>query len=154
MNDTDKKFLRTAFRLAREARRAGNGAFGAVLADRNGKDLLRAENTAATDRDPTAHAEMNLLRRAFAVYDREFLQSCTLYTSAEPCLMCAGAIYWSGLGRVVFGMSVGRQAELTAEDQDVAPLIGCRELIAKGSKDDITISGPHLEDEAARVFSE
>ncbi len=154
MNQTDEKFLRTAFQVAKEAREKGNAAFGAVLADENGNELLRAGNTTDDDDDPTAHAEMNLLRKTFGKYDPDLLKNYTLYASAEPCVMCAGAIYWCGIGRVVFGMSVHRQAELTPENKDTAPLIECREVIGKGSRDFLKVEGPWLEDEAEQLFTD
>ncbi|MFD7102034.1 nucleoside deaminase [Streptomyces celluloflavus] len=64
--------------------------------------LLEAENTVTTGRDATGHAETNLVRLATATYDAGFLRTCSLYTSTEPCAMCSGAIYWGGIGRVVY----------------------------------------------------
>lgn len=154
MENSDKEFLRQTFQIARESRQKGNAAFGAILADENGSELLCAGNTTSDDNDPTAHAEMNLLRKAFGKFDKDFLENCTIYTSAEPCVMCAGAIYWCGVGRIVFGMSVRRQAELTDENKDIAPLISCREVVAEGSKEFIKVKGPLLEDEAEKVFLE
>ena len=154
MKQFDKELLRKTFQIAKESVQKGNAAFGAVLADENSKELSQAGNTTSEDNDSTAHAEMNLLRKVSGKYDKDFLKNCTIYTSAEPCVMCAGAIYWCGIGRIVFGMSVRRQAELTDENKDIAPLLECREVIGKGSKGFVKVEGPLLEDEAEKVFSE
>lgn len=103
MNDTDRRLLAVAVERARKARAEGNHPFGAVLADAAGRILLEAGNTVVTGRDCTGHAETNLARAASAAYGRDFLRTCTLYTSAEPCAMCAGAISHARIGRVVFG---------------------------------------------------
>jgi tRNA(Arg) A34 adenosine deaminase TadA len=91
--------------VARSAIEHGNHPFGALLADKDGKILLTAENSVVTDRDCTAHAETNLIRKACKAYESSFLSSCTIYASTEPCPMCAGAIFWANVRRVVFGLS-------------------------------------------------
>ena len=154
MNEQDKKFLRISFKVAEEAYAKGNHPFGAVLTDEKGQELLRAGNTIEDDNDTTAHAETNLLRMAWEKYDQDFLKKCTLYSSAEPCVMCSGTIYWSGVGRTVFGIGIHRQAELSHDPQDFAPVIECAEIISKGKKDYMKIEGPFLEDEAEKIFME
>src|SRR5579859_3432783 len=94
-------FVRRSVQIAADAVSHGNHPFGALLV-RDGKVLLEAENTIFTRHDITNHAEMNLVRLSVNRYDAAFLADCTLYTSTEPCAMCAGAIYWSGIGAVVF----------------------------------------------------
>jgi tRNA(Arg) A34 adenosine deaminase TadA len=69
-----------------------------VLADANQRMLLEALHTVVTERDPTGHAETNLVRLATRSIEPEILASCTLYSSAEPCAMCAGAIHWGNIG--------------------------------------------------------
>jgi len=90
--------MREAFALARRARAHGNRPFGALLVAGNGAVLAAAENSQLTDEQVLAHAEMNLLRRVSRELTPDVLASSTLYTSAEPCAMCAGAIFWSGVG--------------------------------------------------------
>lgn len=151
MKNYDEKFLRLSFDVAIEALNKGNHPFGAILVDENGEELLRAGNSIEDDNDTTAHAETNLIRLTWGKYDAETLAKCTLYSSAEPCAMCSGAIYWSGVGRVVFGLSIERQAELTETPEDFAPVIRCEEIIGKGKKK-ITVEKPMLEAEAEKIF--
>ena len=150
MNEKDPKLIHSAFAVAKNARGNGNHPFGAVLVNQNGEILLRAENTVVTSRDITAHAEVNLIRQATAKYDREFLKNCTIYTSTEPCPMCAGAIFWSNIRRVVFGLSEENLYKITRKDSEEELLLPCREVFAKGKKV-IEVIGPLLEDEAREV---
>lgn len=147
----DKHFLRLALQKAQEAREDGNHPFGAVLVDDKGNILLSAKNTVNTERDATGHAETNLMRKASKEYPREFLRNCTIYTSTEPCVMCAGAIYWTGVGRVVYGLSETALYKLTGHNPDNQTMrLPCREVFARG-QEKITVIGPLLEDEAAKV---
>jgi tRNA(Arg) A34 adenosine deaminase TadA len=149
MNDYDLKLLRLTFDVARQAREHGNHPFGALLADTDGNVLLTAENTVVTDIDITGHAETNLVREAFHLYESDFLASCTLFASTEPCPMCAGAIFWSNIRRVVFGLSQEGLYALTNTGEDEL-LLSCREVFAHGKKP-IEVIGPLLEDEAKQV---
>ena len=89
-------FLRRAFDVARRARAGGDHPFGAVLVGADGRVLMGQGNGySAEGRDMTAHAERLLASRASKAYRPVFLAGCTLYASAEPCAMCAGAIYWA-----------------------------------------------------------
>ena len=100
--------MREVFAIARRARAHGNRPFGAMLVAGNGAVLAVAENSQITDEQILAHAEMNLLHRAVQDFTPDVLAASTLYTSAEPCAMCAGAIFWSGISRLVFGLSGDR----------------------------------------------
>lgn len=145
----DKTLIRAAIEVAQQARAHGNHPFGAVLVDADGHLLLAAENTVVSERDCTCHAETNLMRRATRQYSPEFLQSCTLYASTEPCPMCAGAIFWGNVRRVVYGLSEAGLYAMTGDSEDKL-LLSCREVFAHGSKD-IEVVGPLLEEEAAQV---
>lgn len=149
MTDTDLKLIRLAFDLARQARKHANHPFGALLADPDGKVLLTAENTVVTDRDITGHAETNLVKNAFNLYEADFLAQCTLYTSTEPCPMCSGAIFWSNIRRVVFGLSQEGLYAVTSASEDEL-LLPCREVFARGNKP-IEVVGPLLEEEAQKA---
>lgn len=150
MKDDDLKFMRMAIEVAGKSRADGNHPFGAILVDENGKVLLKAENNVVSGKDPTGHAELNLIRRASLQFDSEFLARCTIYTSTEPCPMCAGGIFWANIRRVVYGLSEENLYELTSNDSEDVLLLPCRELYAKGKKH-IEVIGPLLEQEAIEV---
>jgi tRNA(Arg) A34 adenosine deaminase TadA len=146
--------MRHALTLARQARERGNQPFGAVLVGADGRVLAEGENTVASDRDITGHAETNLLREAYRTVDSETMATSTLYASGEPCPMCAGTIFWSGVGRVVFGVSGPRIRELSPAYQDAPALrLSCREVLAAGTRSTEVI-GPVLGEEAERLFRE
>lgn len=143
--------MRRAIAIARRAREHGNHPFGALLADAAGTVLVEAENTVITAADVTGHAETNLVRRASAQLDAATRAAATLYTSTEPCAMCAGAIYWAGISRVVFGLREGELRALTGSDPRNPTLaLPCREVFARGQRP-IEVIGPVLEDEARAV---
>jgi tRNA(Arg) A34 adenosine deaminase TadA len=147
----DEDGMRRAFAVARRARANGNPPFGALLVDGKGAVVLEAENTATSERDCTGHAETNLIRQA----SRRFgaLSGYTMYTSAEPCCMCTGAAFWSGLGRIVYGLSAKRLASLRGDGGPPMLDLSCRDVIARGQRA-IAVAGPLLEDEAAALFAE
>ena len=147
--NNELSLLRQALALAASAREHGNHPFGALLADPAGQVLLAAENTVNTARDATGHAELNLVRLASAQFSREALAGATLYTSTEPCPMCSGAIFWSGIGRVVYALSEDGLYAMTGDSPDSLKLT-CREVLARGGRP-IEVRGPLLEDEAALV---
>lgn len=145
----DARLLRAAIQVAQRSVDAGNHPFGAILADQNGQILLEAQNTVVTDGDPTGHAETNLVRLTVQLEQPRSLTSATLYTSAEPCPMCSGAIYWGDIGRVVYGLSQERLYSIVAgAGGEEAWIVHCRELLSRGWRT-IEVVGPALEDEAA-----
>jgi len=153
MRPYDLETLRKAINLASKAREHGNHPFGAVLVDAQGILLLEAENSVVTGRDCTGHAETNLIRAASAAYPAAALAGCTLYTSTEPCAMCAGAIYWSGVGRVVYALSERGLLELVAHLPGGDFLnLPCREVFARGGRT-VEVLGPLLEGEARKVHA-
>jgi tRNA(Arg) A34 adenosine deaminase TadA len=106
VKDTEETLLRRAIELAREAREEfGNPPFGSLLADADGKILVEDRNTSLTDDDITAHPELKLARWAAQHLAPEVAAATTMFTSTQPCGMCAGAIERSGLGRVVYALS-------------------------------------------------
>lgn len=142
MNDNDRILLAAAVERARKSRAEGNHPFGAVLADAEGRLLLDAGNTVPAEGDCTGHAETNLVRAASKRYPREFLRTCTLYTSAEPCAMCSGAVYWSGIGRVVYALSEASLKEITGDDPENPTLdLPCREVFGRGQRK-VAVEGP------------
>ena len=147
----DKTGLRLAFAVAAKARAKGNHPFGCVLVDCDGTVLLEAENGYMPDRDMTGHAERLLATAASKKYRPAQLMECTMYTSAEPCAMCAGAIYWTGLKRVVYGLTERDLKKITGDHPENPTLdLPCEVVFAAGQRH-IEVIGPMLEAEAAAV---
>lgn len=148
----DAGHLRRALALARESRDKGNAPFGAVLVGADGRVLAEGKNSVTTERDVTGHAEANLVRAAFRSLDAEALASSTLYASAEPCAMCSGAIFWAGIGRVVYGLGADRIYGMFPPNKESPVLrLPCREVLAAGTRG-TEVVGPALEGEAEGVF--
>jgi len=148
-----EELLRRSFDVARRAHANGNHPFGCILVDADGTVLLEAENGYMPDRDMTAHAERLLATQASRRFDPKALSACTLYTSAEPCAMCAGAMYWAGIGRVVYGLSEGRLKTITGNHAENPTLdLPCRTVLAAGQRK-VEVIGPLLEDEAAALHA-
>jgi tRNA(Arg) A34 adenosine deaminase TadA len=146
-----EKFLRRSFDVAKRAMTHGNHPFGALLVDAGGEVLMEVENGYLPDRDMTAHAERLLATQASKTLDPRFLADCTLYTSAEPCAMCAGAMYWAGIGRLVYGLSERRLKTITGNHAENPTLdLPCRSVFASGQRH-VEVIGPLLEDEAAAI---
>lgn len=147
----DLKLLRRTIELARESRARGDHPFAALLADADGNILLEAMNSCGTEGDRTGHAERNLMTAASKAYSVEFLAECTMYTSAEPCAMCAGSVYWTGVGRIVHGMSEKALKELIGPDPENLTMdLPCREVLAAGQRK-VVVEGPFMEQESATV---
>ena len=101
----NEQHLRRAIELAVEARATGNPPFGSLLAGPDDAVLVEERNTTLTDDDITAHPELKLARWAARHLDAATAAKTTMYTSCQPCGMCAGALARSGLGQVVFALS-------------------------------------------------
>jgi guanine deaminase len=99
--ENDKIFLRKAIEIASDGISTGCGPFGAVIV-KDGKIISEANNRVVLNNDPTAHAEILAIREASSVLKTHELNECTLYSSCEPCPMCLGAIYWSGIKKVLY----------------------------------------------------
>jgi tRNA(Arg) A34 adenosine deaminase TadA len=112
MTEADERHLRRAIELATQARATGDMPFGSLLVGPTGEVLAEARNTVITERDITAHPELKLARWAARDLDSDVARQTTMYTSCQPCPMCAGAISRSGLGRVVFALSGAQLQEL------------------------------------------
>lgn len=152
MTAADQRYLRYALLVAQRSREHGNSPFGAVLVSNRGRILLDAENTQDVTHDCTGHAETRLLSEASRHFTRALLSHCTLYVNAEPCPMCAGAIFWSGVGRVVFALGSSRLQDLTGNRSEQL-MEHCAEVLARGTHR-VEVVGPVIEDEAAQVFKE
>jgi tRNA(Arg) A34 adenosine deaminase TadA len=151
--ELDELFLRRAFDVARRALTHGNHPFGAILVDRNRNVLIEAENGYMPAHDGTAHAERLLATQACTTQSPDILKHATLYSSAEPCAMCAGAIYWAGIGRLVYGLSEHRLRAVTGNHPENPTLdLPCRDVLRSGQRTTEVI-GPLLEDEAEALHA-
>ena len=149
VSESDLSHLRRAIFVSIEAKQHGNHPFGAVLTDEAGTQVLEAENTVVTHSDVTGHAETNLVRLATKRYSLAELRGFTLYTSCEPCAMCSGAIYWAGIGRMVYALPEQDLIPLTGDDPQNPTLdLPSREVLARGQRT-VVVAGPALEEQAA-----
>ena len=157
LSKEDEACLRRAIDIARQGIQPENGSnrpYGALIRFEDGS-TMEAWNTVAQKGDSTRHAEMTLLTKLFDSgmhwkKDRHKLNKATIYTSAEPCFMCAGAIFWSGIGRVVYAVSAHQVDEIYKEyfpdtGNSQLPASAMAVLAATG----IDINGPYLVDESA-----
>ncbi|KTC37655.1 nucleoside deaminase [Pseudomonas sp. ABAC61] len=152
VTELDLQLLRQSIELAEAAKARGRHPFAALVADRDGKVIASAgNNSMPPEGDPTQHAELAAAAMAAKVLSPQDLGQCTLYTSAEPCCMCSGAIYWTGIGRVVYALSEHALLGLTGDHPENPTFsLPCREVFARGQRQ-IPVFGPMLEEEAAQA---
>lgn len=143
---TDESHIRQAIDLSRAAVENGNTPFGSLLVVVDAV-VRTAENTTRTDDDIAAHPEFKLARWAASELEPAERESCTMYTSTEPCPMCASAIVYAGLDRVVYSVP-GKS--LAAVRGDSVIDIPCEEVIDRGNGS-TTVDGPVLEEEGLAV---
>ena len=136
--------LRSADAVAREAAAHGHHPFGAVLVGPDDRILMRQGNI-----DTVRHAETEICRRAAAAYRPDFLWSCTMVSTGEPCAMCTGTLYWANIGRLVYGYEEAKLLALTG-DHTANPTmnLAARTVFGSGQKP-IEVVGPfpEIEDE-------
>ncbi|GMG94063.1 nucleoside deaminase [Cupriavidus metallidurans] len=146
----DLALLRQSIALSEDSKQRGRHPFAALVADAQGNVIVTAgNNSMPPEGDPTQHAELVAAARAAKLLTPAQLADCTLYTSAEPCCMCAGAIYWTGIGRVVYALSEHALLGLTGDHPENPTFsLPCREVFARGQRQ-VIVLGPMLEDEAA-----
>jgi len=147
--ERDGRYLRQAIGWACVARQRGNRPFGAVIVSAAGEVLAEAYCNTAETGDCTGHAETNAVRLAGPRASREALRDATLYSSAEPCVMCAGAIFWSNIRRVVFGIDAVSLRVFRGERQEQRDAeLSCRDVFA-ASPHPIECVGPALLEESS-----
>ncbi|OJG25027.1 hypothetical protein RU98_GL001128 [Enterococcus caccae] len=141
--------LNRCIEISQNAREHGNTPFGALLTDKEGNILLEQENIEVTENICTGHAETTLAARASQKYSKEFLWECKLYTTAEPCAMCTGTIYWGNIGTIVYAMTEKRLLQLTGDNEQNPTFdLPTTEILNRGQKD-IQVIGPFPEVEQA-----
>ena len=101
----ETKFLQRAIELAKESVETGGGPFGAVIV-KDGEIVAEASNSVTKDNDPTAHAEVNCIRKACKKLNTFVLEGCEIYASSEPCPMCLGACLWANINKIYYGCSI------------------------------------------------
>jgi len=143
--EIEEQFIRQAIALAQQARERGNHPFGALLVV-DDRVVLTAENTVNSEKNPTCHAETNLVQKAIRELKQNQMARATLYTSCEPCPMCASAIYWTGIRKVVYALANEELAKIAGDVLGVS----CREIFARASEK-VEIAGPFLLEEACKV---
>ena len=141
--------LRHAHRVALAAVAAGHHPFGAILVGPDGRTVVMEQRNV----DVVNHAESTLCRRAYAELGLSDAARarCTLYSTVEPCAMCAGTQYWAGIGGLVYGITEHRLLQLTgASDENPTMNLPCRTVFAAGQKA-VRVVGPvpALEEEIA-----
>lgn len=104
MTEDHERFMKECIDLAKQAMEQGDPPFGSVLV-RNGEVIAGDHNRTASENNFMLHAELNILEDALQEFGPGVFPECTLYSSNEPCPMCAGAIYWSGVRNIIYGMS-------------------------------------------------
>ena len=132
------RHLRRADTVARRAMAMGRHPFGALLLAPDGETALAEQGNI----DTVNHAESTLARHAAANYPGAYLAQCTLVTTFEPCAMCAGTVYWAGIGRVVYGAEETALLALTGSHPENPTLsLPCREVFARGQRP-VAVVGP------------
>jgi tRNA(Arg) A34 adenosine deaminase TadA len=151
MTEGDATILRRAFALASEARARGDRPFAAVIVGADGATLAEGLSTQGKGGGGTlAHSEMNACQSVIAAgLAREVLRRATIYCSGEPCSMCASAIFYTGIGRVVFGLSAAAILDLrNAQPQTAGLNLSCQAVLGTAAQP-VEVIGPCLEDEGA-----
>ncbi len=139
----DQRLIGLTYELAEVATREGNPPFSAILVHGD-SIVLQVTNTGRTTGDVTRHAETGLISDASRRFGREYLSECCLYASSEPCVMCAGAIRWASIPRVVYGTP----QNLHGRFQEIP----CREVLARIAPE-VEVIGPVLQAEGAKLRS-
>ena len=146
---TDLEAMQLAIDASATAVDNGDGPFGATLVSADGTLVLVAANNVRTASDCTGHAEMVAVRNAQKQWGRPPLRGATMYASGEPCAMCAGALFWAGVSRIVFAASQADVIRLLGASP--AMPINSRTTLA-GAQPAVQIDGPLLNDEACAVL--
>lgn len=133
-----QRHLKRANEVAREAMKKGHHPFGAVLIAADNETLLMEQGNISS----VAHAESTLAQRAARAFSPEELWGMTLYSTAEPCVMCAGTQYWANIGRLVYGMSERQLLDFTGNHNENPTLdVPSRYVFERGQKA-IRVWGP------------
>lgn len=146
------RLLRRTLALAEQSLLEGNLPFGCLLADQEGRILLEALNTVVTGKDLIGHCEINLVHALQDQYTAEELAACTLYASTEPCPMCAAAVFWSGIGEIVYALGKDQYHKISGTTNPAHIMdLKAKDLLQYGRRK-VKVSGPLLEEEAIAFY--
>ena len=141
----DETFCQKALDIALRSLKNGNLPFGCLLVSPEEEVLLEAENTVVSSADRINHCEINLVHGFAGKFDFEFLHNCVVYASTEPCPMCTAALFWSGVGRLVYAVSKEGYKKASGDDNPVYNFpVSSKELLAKAGRN-VMVTGPVLE---------
>jgi tRNA(Arg) A34 adenosine deaminase TadA len=145
-DDMDVALLRRANAAGWRARENGDEPYGCVLADIDGTVVAEGECHVRRTGDPTRHGEMMMIRNALDKVGREALATCSAYVSGGPCVMCTGAIYWSGIGRLVYAIDIGAADNRGRTEVGEKPSLrtGFKKILSTGSRA-MVVDGPYPE---------
>lgn len=131
---SDEYFMRMALREAQEALLQDEIPIGAILVDPQNKVIAKGRNQVELLNDPTAHAEMLCLSAGFEYLNAKYLNQCTIYVTLEPCPMCAGALFWSQIGKIVYGTHDKKRGLLHPyiEKQESIPYLHPKTIVVTG----------------------
>lgn len=147
MDEVQKEYMRKAIELSKQSIVNGGGPFGAVIV-KDGRIIAESSNSVTIDNDPTAHAEINAIRKACKTLNSFELAGCDIYSSCEPCPMCLGAIYWSRLDNLYFANTKKDAADIGFDDSFIYEEINL-------SMDERRVkTSQFMRDEAIPVFQE
>jgi tRNA(Arg) A34 adenosine deaminase TadA len=141
-------YMHRAIQKAREGIAAGQSPFGSVIV-RDREVIAATHNTVWRDGDPTAHAEVNCIRRAASLLKTVSLNGCTLYSTTEPCPMCLAAIHWAKIDRVVFGATIADAAEAGFSELQVNARV-----LARIGQSPLIVESGLLQHECAALFDQ
>lgn len=133
-------------RVALEEAKKGDSPYGAVIV-KDREIVAKGHNTVRQDSDPSAHAEINVIRSLTSEINNPYLEGYTLYTTGEPCPMCATACVWAGVSEIIIGASIKDLIEANQEQIDIS----CEEIIAKGFSN-IKVTKGLLKTECLELF--
>jgi tRNA(Arg) A34 adenosine deaminase TadA len=145
---TDDNYMRLAIQKTQEGIASGQSPFGAVIVH-GGEVVAATHNTVWRDGDPTAHAEVNCIRRAASTLKTIFLNGCTMFSTTEPCPMCLAAIHWAKIDRVVYGATISDAAKA-----GFCELFVDARALAEMGRSPLRVEGGLLREECAALFEQ
>jgi len=152
--NNDIKHLRHAFTVAEKSFREGNLPFGCILLSPEGTIIEDGENLVITSENSIAHCEIVLINKLAGKYEREYLRKCAIYATTEPCPMCTAAIFWSGIGKLVYALSKeGYHAVANTTNPDHLFDLSSKQLLKHGGRK-VEVNGPLMEEEAKTIYTQ